>query len=67
MSQYGGDIKLNNKEIYVKARIDSKLGEVLRIILSKLNMTQQELIETNIKDFIIENISLVVDSESDKN
>ena len=31
-----------------------------------MNMTQQELIETKIKEFIIENINLVVIDKSDK-
>lgn len=29
-------------------------------------MTQQDLIETKVKEFVIENIKLVVDTKSDK-
>lgn len=57
---------MNNESGIIKARIDNKLYEVLKMILSKMNMTQQELIETKIKDFIIENINLVVIDKSDK-
>jgi len=56
---------MNNETGIIKARIDSKLYDVLKIILSKLNITQQELIEKEIKDYIIENIHLIVDVKSD--
>ena len=59
----------NNNDIFIKARIDSKLSEVLKIILNKMNMTQQEFFDKKIKEFIIENINLVVsvdDNKSDK-
>ena len=49
-----------NNDIFIKARIDSKLSEVLKIILNKMNMTQQEFFDKKIKEFIIENINLVV-------
>jgi len=42
---------------------------VLKLILNKKNMTQQELFDKKIKEFIIENINLVVkldDIKSDK-
>ena len=56
----------NNESGIVKAKIDSKLYDVLKIILTKRNMTQQEVIESSIKNFGIENINLVVDNKSDK-
>jgi len=56
---------MNNETGIIKARIDSKLYDVLKIILSKLNITQQELLEKEIKDYIIENIHLIVDVKSD--
>lgn len=56
---------MNNETGIIKARIDSKLYDVLKIILSKLNITQQELLEKEIKDYIIENIHLIVDIKSD--
>lgn len=56
---------MNNETGIIKARIDSKLYEVLKILLSKQNITQQELLEKEIKDFIIENIHLIVDVKSD--
>lgn len=57
---------MNNESGIIKARIDSKLYNVLKMILNKLNMTQQDFIETRIKEFVIDNINLVVDTKSDK-
>lgn len=57
---------MNNESGIIKARIDSKLYDVLKMILNKLNMTQQDFIETKIKEFVIDNINLVVDTKSDK-
>jgi len=62
----GGVININNSEIsFIKARIDSNLNIVLKKILDKLNMTQQEFIDKKIKEFVIENVHLIV-SENDK-
>lgn len=57
---------MNNESGIVKGKIDSQLYDVLKIILAKRNMTQQEVVETSIKNFVIENIKLVVDNKSDK-
>ena len=66
MALIGGVININNSEIsFIKARIDSNLNIVLKKILDKLNMTQQEFIDKKIKEFVIENVHLIV-SENDK-
>ena len=66
MALLGGVININNSEIsFIKARIDSNLNIVLKKILDKLNMTQQEFIDKKIKEFVIENVHLIV-SENDK-
>lgn len=66
MSLIGGVININNSEVsFIKARIDSNLNIVLKKILDKLNMTQQEFIDKKIKEFVIENVHLIV-SENDK-
>ena len=62
---FGGDL-LNNDSGTIKARIDANLYEVLKLLLNKLNMTQQDLIESKVKEFVIENIQLVVGAKSDK-
>lgn len=66
MALIGGVININNSEVsFIKARIDSNLNIVLKRILDKLNMTQQEFIDKKIKEFVIENVHLIV-SENDK-
>ena len=66
MALIGGVININNSEVsFIKARIDSNLNIVLKNILDKLNMTQQEFIDKKIKEFVIENVHLIV-SENDK-
>lgn len=57
---------MNNDSGIIKARIDANLYEVLKLLLNKLNMTQQDLIESKVKEFVIENIQLVVGAKSDK-
>lgn len=60
-------IIINNNEVnYIKARVDAKLYNVLKKILEKLNMTQQELIEDIIKEFVIKNVHLVVPDDNNK-
>lgn len=66
MALIGGVININNSEVsFIKARIDSNLNIVLKKILDKINMTQQEFIDKKIKEFVIENVHLIV-SENDK-
>lgn len=66
MALIGGVININNSEVsFIKARIDSNLNIVLKKFLDKLNMTQQEFIDKKIKEFVIENVHLIV-SENDK-
>lgn len=57
---------MNNESGIIKARLDAKLYNVLRIILINLNMTQQEFLEARVKEFVIDNINLVVDAKSDR-
>lgn len=66
MANYGGVNNINNNEIsFIKAKIDSNLSIVLKKILDKLGMTQQELIDKKVKEFVIENVHLIV-SDNDK-
>ncbi len=57
---------MNNDSGTIKGRIDNKLYEVFKMILNKLNMTQQDFIDSKVKEFVIDNISLVTDLKSDK-
>lgn len=58
----GGD-NINN-DCVIKGKIDTTLGEVLKEILSKKKMTQQELIDLLVKDFVLQNLSLVITKEN---
>lgn len=61
MALYGGGNDINNNDVsFIKARIDANLNVVLKKILEKLGMTQQEFIDKKIKEFVIENVHLIV-------
>ena len=51
-------IFINNNYNIVKAKIDSVLFIALKQILKKKKMTQQDLIVSLIKEFVLENLSL---------
>lgn len=56
---------INNNESYIlKGRIDSTIFEVLKVILSKKKMTQQDLIESFAKDFVFQNLDLIINKET---
>lgn len=56
---------INSNESYVlKGRIDSTIFEVLKVILSKKKMTQQDLIESFAKDFVFQNLDLIINKET---
>lgn len=57
----------NNESATIKGRIDSTLFEVLKQILNKKKMTQQDLIDNLIKDFVLQNLYLMVPKEEKNN
>lgn len=68
MALYGGGNDINNNDVsFIKARIDANLNVVLKKILEKLGMTQQEFIDKKIKEFVIENVHLIVVDNDKKN
>ena len=50
----------NNDSSIIKGRVDGSLSEALKQILSKKKMTQQDLVDMLVKDFIIHNIHLII-------
>ena len=50
----------SNDSCIIKGRVDSTLFEVLKQILNKKKMTQQDLIENVVKDFVLQNLNLVI-------
>lgn len=56
-------IFINNESCVLKGRVDSTLFEVLKQILNKKKMTQQDLIESAVKDFVLKNLSLIIPND----
>lgn len=57
------EVILINNDSIVKGRVDSTLAEVLKQILAKKKMSQQDLIDMLIKDFVLNNLNLIISSE----
>lgn len=53
----------SNESCVLKGRVDSTLFEVLKQILTKKKMTQQDLIEDAVKDFVLKNLNLIIPSD----
>lgn len=49
-----------NNDCIVKAKIDAKLYEAFKTILSKKNETQQSFLENAIKNYVLENLELII-------
>ena len=52
---------MNNDSIIVKGKIDITINESFKKILKTLNMTQQDFIDKVVKDFVLQNLHLVMD------
>ena len=55
---------MNNDSCVLKGRIYSTLFEVLKQILNKKKMTQQDLIEDYVKDFVLKNLNLIISKDN---
>ena len=55
---------MNNNNI-IKGKIDEKLYDAFRDILKELNMTQQDFIDKAVKDFVLSNLSLIMNKGSE--
>ncbi len=53
----------SNESCVLKGRVDSTLFEVLKQILTKKKMTQQDLIEDAVKDFVLKNLNLIIPND----
>lgn len=49
-----------NNESLVKGKVDTTLNEAFRKILKELNMSQQDFIDKAVKDFVLNNLKLVM-------
>ena len=52
---------LNNNKIHIKCKIDEKLNEAFKKVLNKQNITGQDLIEKRIKEFVLDNLHLIIE------
>ena len=50
----------SNNSVIVKGKLDPKLDDAFKKILEKLKLTQQEFIETKVKEFVLDNIHLIL-------
>lgn len=48
----------------IKCRISNNLGNALKKILEKKEQTQQEFVESLVKEYILNNISLVLEVDN---
>lgn len=53
-----------NNDCIIKGKIEPTLGNVLKDILNKKKMTQQDLIDLKVKEFVIENLDLIVSKDT---
>ena len=53
-----------NDGCIIKGRIDSGIAEALKVILNIKKMTQQDLIDLKIKEFVLENLSLIIPKDT---
>ena len=54
---------INNDNI-IKGKVDATLNEAFRKILKALNMTQQDFMDKAVKDFVINNLSVIMNKGS---
>lgn len=57
------EVILINNESIIKGRVDNTLAEVLKQILTKKNMSQQDFIDMIVKDFVLQNLNLIILNE----
>ena len=56
----------DNKKCVVKGYVGEELFDPLKRLLKKKKMTQQDLIDKCIRDFIIDNITLLNEKQDNK-
>lgn len=59
-------IIINNEFSIIKGKIDSKLNDAFKKILSKNNITQQDFIEMQVRDYVLKNLDILLPKEDDK-
>ena len=57
---------MNNEYSIIKGKIDSKLDDAFKKILFKKNITQQDFIEKQVRDFVLRNLDILLPKEDDR-
>ena len=66
-NRYGGlDINNSNDVMFIKFRIDAKLSEALKKILDKKKLTQQDLMEMKVKEYVLDNLNFLIEEKASK-
>lgn len=59
-------IIINNDSYIIKGRIDADIYEALKTILNIKAMTQQDLIDLKVKEFVLQNLNLIISKEKNQ-
>lgn len=51
----------SNDYVMIRCRLSNNTNELLKIILDKLGITQQDFMESLVKDFVFANSKIIVD------
>ena len=55
---------INNNDYVVKGKINNSLNEAFKKVLTKFNMSQQDFIEKSVTDFVIKNVSVILEKDT---
>lgn len=61
---YGGDNINNNGYTFIKFRIDDNLNNALKSIVEKEKITQQDLLEKLVKEYVLEHLNLLISKDN---
>lgn len=57
---------MNNDSIIIKGKLDKNLNDAFRKVLSIKSITQQDFIEKVVRDYVLDNLHLLLPKEDDK-
>lgn len=52
-----------NNDYVIKGKINNSLNEAFKKVLAKFNMSQQDFIEKSVTDFVIKNVSVILEKD----
>ena len=66
VQKIGGDFINNNDSINIRCRIDNNLSLALKRIMEEQKISQQEIIERLVKEYVLSNITILLKDGKDK-